>query len=54
LTIKACVTPGSHAKRVSKRLITKVLPIPCFKNTASGGRIMFKMMVRIDILKWFK
>ena len=34
LTINACITPGSHPKAVSKRLIKKVTPNPCFKNTA--------------------
>ncbi len=31
----------------------KSLPTPLFKATASGGNIIFKMMVRIDIIIGF-
>ena len=53
LTINACITPGSHPKAVSKRLIKKVTPNPCFKNTAKGGINIFSKIVSNDIMYVF-
>lgn len=50
LTINAWITPGNQANRVKRTLTKKVVPRPCFRNTAKGGNRMFKIIVRIDIL----
>lgn len=44
------MTPGIQANMVSKMLINKVDPIPCFINTARGGNKMFRIMVSNDII----
>ena len=53
-TMNACITPGNHPKRVSKILINKVVLIPWFKATATGGNNMFKIIVNNDIINVFK
>lgn len=45
------MTPGNHPIRVSIILISKVVPTPCFKNTANGGKKMFNNIVIKDITK---
>ena len=44
------MTPGSQKIAVSIKLIKKAVLKPCFKNTASGGSKMFKMIVSNDII----
>ena len=44
------MTPGNQAKRVSTKLIKKVVPKPCFKNTAKGGKSMLSIIVNSDIV----
>ena len=44
------MTPGNQANMVSKMLINKVDPTPCFMNTANGGNKMFRIMVSNDML----
>lgn len=35
-------------------LMSKVVPTPCFKNTANGGKKMFNKIVSMDIIESFK
>ncbi len=52
-TIKACITPGNQPMMVSITLIKNVVPSPCFKKTANGGKNIFKSIVSIDIIMFF-
>ena len=47
------MTPGNQANNVNSMLTNKVMPIPCFKKTASGGSKIFRIIVRIDIVYVF-
>lgn len=53
-TINACITPGNQPMMVNTTLIRKVVPKPCFKKTANGGKNIFNNIVRIDIIYCFK
>lgn len=53
-TINACITPGNQANRVSNKLTKNVVPIPCFMNTAKGGKRIFKIIVNSDIVYVFR
>ncbi len=48
------MTPGNHPIMVKIMLISKVVPTPCFKNTANGGKKMFNKIVSMDIIESFK
>ena len=52
--MNAWITPGSHPMIVSKTLTKNVPPKPCFMKTAAGGKIIFNMIVNIDIVYNFK
>ena len=43
------MTPGNQASNVSKILIKRVVPIPCFIKTANGGNRIFRIIVSSDI-----
>ena len=47
------MTPGNQAKSVSRTFISKVPLNPCLSATAAGGKIMFNMIVIIDIIMCF-
>jgi len=53
-TINAWMTPGNQASKVKRTLTRKVVPNPCFKKTAKGGSIIFKIIVTSDILFVFR
>ncbi len=44
------MTPGIQPMMVSMTLIKKVLPKPCFINTANGGNSMLRSIVNTDIV----
>ena len=46
ITMKACIKPGIQNKRVRIRLMKKLLPMPDFSPTASGGRKMARITRR--------
>ena len=48
------MTPGNQPMIVNTTLIKKVVPKPCFKNTANGGNKMLRMIVSKDIRKILK
>ena len=48
------MTPGNHPIKVKIMLMSKVVPTPCFKNTANGGKKMFNKIVSMDIIESFK
>ena len=47
------MTPGNQANSVNNKLIKKVVPKPCFKNTANGGKRIFNIIVNRDIIVRF-
>ena len=48
------MTPGSHANKVNRTLIKKVVPNPWFIKTAKGGKRMFRIIVISDIFQVLK
>ena len=46
--------PGIPPSNVKIILIIKSLPAPLFKNTESGGKNIFRIMVNIDITSFIK
>lgn len=46
------MTPGSHASKVNRTLIRKVVPRPWFIKTANGGKRMFKTIVISDMFRF--
>lgn len=49
-TKKAWITPGNQPSNVNSKLMKKVPLKPCFKNTASGGNNILKIIVNRDII----
>lgn len=48
------MTPGIQPIKVSIILTTRVVPTPCFKKTAKGGKKIFNRIVTNDIDFIFK
>ena len=51
--MNAWITPGNHRMAVNIRLIKNVVLKPCFRNTAKGGKSIFRIMVKMDMVMFF-